>query len=177
MSTSTSSATSAPEGGHRKNSSILRWWTSPRATAFVALAVAVIAAALAIVAWVRPGAGHSFNDEQSTQAKSVVCAAWAPVHKTIWQGIPNPRPGDPVAADAQAANVRLAMLGGGSFLKETLASEPATPTDLANAIEGVANTLQWMGVDYLAGNQSHAVLDPLKSKLDSTGAEIEKLCK
>ena len=90
---------------------------------------------------------------------------------------PNPRPGDPVAADAQAANVRLAMIGGGSFLKETVDAEPATPADLAKAVTSVATTLQWMGVNYLAGNQSHAVLDPLKNKLDSTGADIQKLCK
>jgi hypothetical protein len=176
MSSFASPDPSAPQSKHKKHSSPLRWWASPRATAFVALAIAMIAVAVAIAAWVRPSFWHSFSDEQSAQAKVTVCAAWAPVRKSVWVGTPNPRPGDPVAADAVAANVRLAMLGGGSFLKETLAAEPAAATDLAKAVNSVAITLEWMGINYLAGNQSHGVLDPLKDKLDSEGAEIDKLC-
>jgi hypothetical protein len=143
----------------------------------VALAVAVIAATVAIAAWVRPSFWHSSSDHQSAQAKVDVCAAWAPVGKSVWVGTTNPRPDDPVAQDAVAASVRLAMIGGGSFLKEAPAVEPATPTDLTKVVISVANTLQWMGVNYLAGNQSHAVLDPLKGKLDSEGPEIDELCK
>jgi hypothetical protein len=144
---------------------------------FVGLAIAVIAAALAVVAWVRPSEPHSFSNQQSAQAKLDVCAAWAPVRKSVWVGTPNPRPGDPVAADAVAANVRLAMLGGGSFLRQVLAEKPATDPDLAKAVSSVTATLEWMGINYLAGNQGHEVIDPLKDKLDSGGAEVDKLCR
>jgi len=177
MSSYASPATSAPENSHQKGSSGHRWWTSPRSIAFVALAVAVIAVAVAIVPWVHPGSFHSFSDQQSAQAKANVCAAWAPVRRSVWVGTPNPRPGDPVAQDAVAANVRLAMLGGGSFLKEIVDAEPAAPADLANAVKSVANTLEWMGVYYLARLDTHGVIDPLRQKLDSEGAAIDKLCK
>ena len=177
MSSHASSTTSAPENGHKKRPPFLRWWTSPRSIAFAALVIAVIAAALAIAAWVRPGASHSFSDQQSAQAKANVCSAWAPVRKSVWEGTPNPRPGDPVAADVVAANVRLAMLGGGSYLKETLAAEPAAPADLAKAVNSVANTLQRMGINYLARTATPAVIAPLTRDLNSEGAQIDGLCK
>ena len=111
---------------NEKHSPFVGWWTSPRSVAFVAIAIAVIATAVAIAAWLRPGASHSYSDQESAQAKANVCSAWAPVHQAVWAGTPNPHPGDPVAQLSVAANVRLAMLGGGSYLKETLAAEPAT---------------------------------------------------
>jgi hypothetical protein len=156
---------------------VIRWWTSPRSIAFVALAIAIIAAAVAVAAWLRPSASHSYSDAQSAQAKANVCAAWAPVHQSIWKGTPNPQPGDPVAQLAVAANVRLAELGGGSYLKQTLAEEGATPAALSTAVNTVATTLQRLGVNYLAGNETQAVLAPLLSKLDSQGAAVDKLCK
>lgn len=177
MSSYVSPATSAPENNHTKGSPVVRWWTSPRLIAFVALAIAVIATAVAIAAWVRPGASQSFSDQQSAQAKNDVCTAWVPVRRSVWEVTPNPRPNDPVAQDAVAANVRLAMIGGGSFLKEIVAAEPATPADLAKAVNSVANTLQWMGVYYLARLDTQAVIDPLKQKLDSEGVDLDKLCK
>jgi hypothetical protein len=71
-----------------------------------------------------------------------------------------------------ASRGMLAMLVGGSFLKETMATEPAVANNLAKAVNSVAITLEWMGIIYLAGNQTHGVIDPLKDK----GAEIDKLC-
>lgn len=173
----TSLTEAVPENSHKKHPSVISWWNSPRSIAFVALAIAVIATAVAIAAWVRPGSSHSFSDEQSAQAKEDVCSAWAPVRKSVWEGTPNPRRGDPVAADAVAANVRLAMLGGGSYLKETVAAEPAAPADLAKAVNSVANTLQRMGIVYLAGTATPAVLNPLMHDLNSQGAQIDGLCK
>jgi hypothetical protein len=152
-------------------------WTSAHSIALAALLIAVIAAAVAVVAWLRPGQSHSYSAEQSAEAKRNVCAAWVPIRKSVWEVTPNPRPGDPVALDAVAANVRLAMIGGGSFLKETVASEPATPGDLAKAVNSVAQTLQWMGVYYLARIDTQTVIGPLKHNLDSQGAVVDKLCK
>jgi hypothetical protein len=147
-------------------------------TTYAALAIALIAVVVAVAAWVRPAHGSSsFSGQQSAQAKANVCSAWKPVRKSVWVGTPSARPGDPVAAEAQAANVRLAMLGGGSYLKDTLAAEPAAPADLAKAVNSVANTLQRMGIIYLAREATPQVLAPLKHDLDSGGAQVDKLCK
>ena len=75
-----------------------------------------------------------------------------------------------------AANVRLAMLGGGAYLKETLAAEPATSADLAKAVNSAANTLEKMGINYLA-MANETVIDPLMRDLNVKGAQIDKLCK
>jgi hypothetical protein len=143
----------------------------------VALAIAVIGAAVAVVAWVHPRAAHSYSAQQSAEAKKAVRAAWVPVRKAVWVGTPNPRPGDPVAADAVVANERLAMIGGSYFLKDILASQPATPADLKNAVNSAATTLQWTGVYYLARIDSHQIQDPLQHDLDSQGVAVGKLCK
>lgn len=172
-----SHATSAPEHGPNEAAPVPRWWTSPRSIAFAALLVAAIAVAVAVAAWIRPGASHSYSDDQSARAKANVCGAWAPVHQAIWAGTPNPHPGDPVAQLSVAANVRLAELGGGTYLKQTLTEEPAAPAALVSAVNTVATTLQRLGVNYLAGNETQAVLGPLLSKLDAQGAAVDKLCK
>jgi hypothetical protein len=69
------------------------------------------------------------------------------------------------------------MLGGGSYLKETLAAEPATPADLAKAVTSVVTTLQQMGINYLARTPNKAVFTSLQHDLDSQGAQVVKLCK
>jgi drug/metabolite transporter superfamily protein YnfA len=73
---------------NEKHSPFVGWWTSPRSVAFVAIAIAVIATAVAIAAWLRPGASHSYSDQESAQAKVNVCSAWAPVHQAVWAGTP-----------------------------------------------------------------------------------------
>ncbi|WP_292981075.1 hypothetical protein [Mycobacterium sp.] len=169
--------TSTPDIAREDSSSKRVTWNSPRTLAISALVIAVVAAAVAIAAWLHPGSSQSYSGEQISRAKANVCAAWAPVHKSVWVGTPNPLPGDPVAQLSVAANVRLAMLGGGSYLRETLAAEPATPADLAKAVTTVANTLQKMGINYLAMSDGHTVIDPLHHDLEVEGAQIGKLCK
>ena len=172
--TNVSPTVSAPEHSHMGGDP---WWKSARLTTYAALAIALIAVAVAIAAWIRPGTSHSYSDQQSAQAKTNVCAAWAPVRKAVYMGTPNPHQGDPVAGLAVAANVRLSMLGGGSYLRETLAAEPATPADLAKAVNSMATTLERMGINHLARNETPAVMAPLKQNLTSEGAQIDKLCK
>jgi hypothetical protein len=142
------------------------------------LAIALIAVVVAVAAWLRPAhGGGSYSDQQSAQAKANVCAAVGPVHKAVWAGTPNPHPGDPVAQLSVAANVRLAMLGGGSYLRETLAAEPATPADLAKAVTSMATTLQQMGINYLARTGNKPAMDSLQHELESKGAQVVGLCK
>ncbi|UMB69008.1 hypothetical protein [Mycobacterium paraterrae] len=177
MSFSAAPSTPVRDNTHQRQPSNLRWWTSPQAIAIVALAIAVVAVAVSALGWFRPSWSHSFTSEETAHAKKNVCAAWVPVRKSVWEVTPNPRPGDPVALDAVAANVRLAMLGGGLFLKETVSNETAAPADLANAVKDVAATLESMGVYYVARMGTPAVIDPLKQKLDAQGATVDRLCR
>jgi hypothetical protein len=129
----------APEDGHEKRRSFLALWESPRFVAFVALAIAVFAVAAAVAAWLVPVPKH-VSAEQSTQAKTKVCYTYGTVRNAVSEGTPNPHPGDPVAQTAVAANVRLAMIGGASYLRETVAAEPAAPADLTKAVTSMADT-------------------------------------
>lgn len=145
--------------------------------AVAAVAIAVIAVAVSILGWLRPSFGHSFTSDETDQAKKNVCAAWVPVRKSVWEVTPNPRPGDPVALDAVAANVRLGMLGGGLYLKDVVSEEPAVPVELAKAVKDVASTLESMGAYYLARLSTPDVIGPLKQNLDAQGAAVDNLCR
>ena len=74
-----------------------------------------------------------------------------------------------------AANARLALLGSGAYLRERLAANTAAPGDLANAANSMANTVQQLGINYLAG-ATLDVQDPLRNDLKSEITQIDKLC-
>jgi hypothetical protein len=169
-----SSTEAAPENSGEKSPSFLDWWKSPRATAFVALAIALIAVALAIVAWLVPAPKH-VSGQQSAQAKKNVCSTYNTVVTAVLNGTPNPRPDDPVSQEAVAANVRLAMIGGSSYLRETLNAEPATPADLTNAVKSLANTLDQTGFAFLLRADA-TVKQSLGQTLHSELAKINQLC-
>lgn len=151
------------------------WWKSPRWTTFAALAIAVIAAAVAIVALLRPAPGPSFSSQQSAGAKANVCAAYTTVRKAVFVKYPKPPPGDVVAEDRVASNERLALLGGGAYLRETTAAEPAAPADLVKAVNSMGNTLEQLGLLYIAGANKSA-WEPLRNDLGSQIGQINKIC-
>jgi hypothetical protein len=74
-----------------------------------------------------------------------------------------------------AANARLALLGGGGYLRDSLNSQTAPPADLANAVNSLANTIEQLGVNYLA-NAGNKLQAPLRKDLDSEIAQLNKLC-
>ncbi|MDT5342799.1 MAG: hypothetical protein QOE52_1983 [Mycobacterium sp.] len=153
---------------------------SSRWTTLAALAIAVIAAAVAIAAWFRPALESSsptFTDQQTAQAKKNVCSAYTAVHQGVVRNthLTDSNPNDPAGQLAIAANARLALLGGGAYLRDTVAAQPATPADLAQAVNSVANTIEQLGVGYLEG-ANNIVLDPLRHDLDSQVEQINKLC-
>ena len=83
---------------------------------FAALAIAVFAAAVAITAWFRPAAesaSPTFTDQQTTQAKTIVCSAFTAVHQGVVRNthLTGVNPNDPAGQLAIAANARLALLG------------------------------------------------------------------
>jgi hypothetical protein len=161
---------SAHEGSHR------RGWDSPRSIAFAALAVAVIAAAAAIAGWVWPAHQKaSFSDQESASAKTSVCAAVATVRNAVFVKSPKPPPDDQLAHFAHASNERVALLGGGAYLRETVAAEPATPADLAKAVNSVGVTLEKMGLDYLA-RSNKTVTESLQRDFGSEMHDVNQIC-
>lgn len=155
-------------------------WGSSRWPTLAALAIAVIAAAVAVAAWFRPAfesASPTFTDQQTALAKTNVCSAYAAVHQGVVRNthLADPNPNDPAGQLAIAANARLALLGGGAYLQDRVAAQPATPADLTQAVNSMANTLEQLGVGYLEA-ASNIVLDPLRHDLDSQVAQINKLC-
>jgi len=157
-----------------------RWWRSSRSVASAALAIAVIATAVAVAAWFRPAtqsASPAFTDQQTAQAKSNVCSAYTAARQGVVRNthLEDPNPHDPVGQLAIAANARLALLGGGAYLRDQVAAQPATPADLAQAVNSMATTIEQLGVGYLEA-ATNIVLDPLRHDLDSQIAQINKMC-
>ena len=138
--------------------------------------IAVIGAGLAIAAWLRPAhEGPSYP--QSGDAKTNLCAAYKVVHQAVVTNTHLARPGgnDPSGHLAVAANARLALLGGGAYLRDTLAAQSAPPADLAKAVDSLAATIEQLGVNYLANAGNDAQV-PLRHDLDSEIKTLNKLC-
>jgi hypothetical protein len=176
----THSTESEVEASPEKPVPVSPWWRSSRWSTFATLAIAVIAAAVAIGAWFRPApesAAPTFTGQQTAQAKTNVCSAYTAVHQGVVRNthLADPNPNDPAGQLAIAANARLALLGGGAYLRDRVAGQPATPADLAKAVNSMADTIEQLGVGYLEG-ASNVVLDPLRHDLDSQIAQINKLC-
>jgi hypothetical protein len=143
------------------------------------LVIALIAVALAIVGWFRPTSGPaSFSDSQAKDAKSQVCVAFLEVNRAVVTNThrTNPEQGNPGAALGVAANARLALYAGGDYLKDRLASQPATPADLAKAVTSAATTMQQLGIGYLA-DAPDANQQPLRDALNSGIDQVHNLCK
>jgi hypothetical protein len=171
---SSSPIVSAPEHSHRQRDP---WWKSARLATYATLAIALVAVAVAVAAWLRPASGSaSYSDQQSAQARKNVCSAAKVVDQAVFAKYTNPHPGDPIGEMSVAANARLALMGGGAYLRETVAAEPATSADLAKAANSMANTVEQIGINQLARTANPAVLNPLKQQLANEISQINKLC-
>jgi hypothetical protein len=89
----------------------------------------------------------------------------------------NADPGtDPVAGQAVAANARLAMASGGSYLLDHV--DPATPPQLAESMRSLAANLQDLSINALAGRGNN---DPEQvarlQNFNVVSAEITDQCK
>jgi hypothetical protein len=143
-----------------------------------ALAIAVLAAALAIAAWFRPAPGPSYSDQQRAAAKTSLCASYKVAHQAFVANthMANPVPNDPAGQLGVLANARLALVGGGAYLQDQLAAQPAAPADLAKALGAVANTIEQLGVNYMAG-AGDGVQNPLRHDLIAQIGKANDLCK
>lgn len=123
---------------------------SSRWVAVVASAVAVIAIAMAGWSLLHPvGASTRPTEAQVTEAAARTCAAYETVRGAVSLQT-HARPGDnPAAVLAVAANARVSMAAGSSYLLAHL--DPATPPALAVAIRSLAYGLQGFAMNALAG--------------------------
>jgi hypothetical protein len=155
------------------------WWKMARTAALASAALAVIAVAVAVAAWFRAAPNSpTYSDSQTSKAKVNVCAAYMTVRQGVVANthLKDPHPNDPAGQLAVAANARLALLGGGAYLRDRLAAQPATPADLTKAVDSLADTIEQLGVNYLAG-ADNSIQDPLRKNLDGQIGQVSDLCK
>ena len=126
-------------------------------------------------------AAPTYTEQQISDAKARACAAFELVRKgTTLQaqgGEPNAQPSDdPAMRKAQAANARLSLVAGASYLLSHL--EPGAPQALAEGDSKLSTTLMDIGVNYLAGaKNADAPQAALLSEGDSDIASVAELCK
>jgi len=171
---SDSSLTKSADAESHKESSpsgqpkALQWIT------YAALAIAVLAVILAALAYFVPAHNSaSATAQQGGDAKANVCAAYRhPKSGSPQHHMQSPNPDSQFAV---AANARLALIGGGAYLSQRLAANTAAPSDLANAANSLANTIQQLGINYL--NQAPgSVQDPVRKDLTNELSQLDKLC-
>lgn len=153
---------------------------------FAALIIATIALAVAIAGWFRPPASPApeatptYTDQQIADAKAKACEAFDLVDRGVVLQTSGGEQGgvsdEPVMAEAQAANARLSLVAGSTYLRAHVS--PATPAGLAAQMNNLADVLADLGARYLAGEKD---TDPALSKLLGEGEEgfqqIEGDCK
>lgn len=167
---STNSGTAATEPDSKPR----HWFT------ILSLAIAVVAVGIAIVGWFRPSlsddASPTFTANEVDDAKANVCTAFRSVRDAVVANtnLVNPGGEEPIGALTVAANARVALYAGNGYLRDVLVAEPAAPTELTQAVDSTANTLQQLSIGYLAGDDS--TLDPLRQEFHSQVEQVEGLC-
>lgn len=148
-------------------------WVAP-----VALVIALLAAGVAGWALLRPApsAAPQAAPAQSGDAKANACEAYRTVTSAVALQTHADAGTDPAAVQAVAANARLAMAGGATYLLAR--TGPGTPSELADAINDFAKDLQGIAMNALAGvtNDNPVQADRLRDA-EATNTRIAGLCK
>lgn len=167
--------------GHRKNN------RANRAGPISVVALLVAIAALALAGWTvyrsvnnsDDKSEPSYSDTQRAEAKVKICTAVDVVRRGVSLNTnlqPAGGPEDVTGSLAVAANARVALYNGGQYLLARI--DPATPTDLADAVRKFANNLLDIGAAATAGAQN---ADPAQAArlrdADSANATVVELCK
>ena len=156
---------------------------SPRgAGALTYIALIVAGAALALAGWTlyrSEYAKPSYSDTQRAEAKVKACTAMDLVRRGVSLNTnlqPAGGPEDVTGSMAVAANSRVALYDGGQYLLATL--DPASPSDLAEAVRKFANNLMDIGAAATAGAQN---TDPDQAArlrdAEAANATVTELCK
>jgi hypothetical protein len=151
-------------------------WIAP-----VALVISLLAAAAAAWTLFKPAPEASTAAAKSDDPKASVCKAFKTVSDAVFfqtNRSPNPElgPAIPAAMEAIAANARLAMSEGASFL---LAHVPSNaPEELAKEARTFAGQLSNISMNALAGipNDKPEQAELLKSA-EKSNTKISDLCK
>ena len=142
---------------------------------YAAIAIAVVAAVLAGLAYFHPAHnGAPAVAQQSGDAKANLCTAYAAAHKAVVINTHLQSP-NPDLQLAIAANARLALIGGGTYLRDRLDANTGAPDDLKNAANSFSNTVQQLGINYLTDETPNAQ-NAVRKDLDSQIAQLDKLC-
>ncbi len=157
----------------------------PRRWPTVAWLVAItLVAVVAIVGWLRPLQDHkpsaspTFTDQEITNAKADVCAAFEKVQHALDLANSHVGSADYATQLAAAALTHETLDAGSRYLLTKLAAEPATPPDLATAVRNVANADQEALIGYLNGlSASDPAMQPALNADDEATATIRRLCK
>jgi hypothetical protein len=150
---------------------------APKWLAPAALALAVIAVALSAWSLLSKDSSSSASDATLPgDPKQRVCTAFDTVAKAVQLQTNNNLGPDPIPQAAVAGNARLALIGGGQYLVNSVDSE--VPGDLAEAALKFGNTIQDIGVNALANVPNS---DPQQTARlregDATRQQIVELCK
>jgi hypothetical protein len=153
--------------------------TWPRGVAAAALGLALVATGLAGWSLMRPvgtGTAAPSSQQQIGDAKTQACRAMSTVGSAVSLQTHADLGADPVAVQAVAANARLSMAAGGTYLLAHLDS--ATSQPLAGAIRSFAVNLQEIAMNTMAGLPND---DPAQAvrlgDAQKSSAHIADLCK
>ncbi len=148
----------------------------------VALVIALLAVAGAAYGYFFPNesaaAAGKYSDQQRNDAKKHICETFKIVDRAVVRNshLKNPENGGPIGALSVATAQRFAFYDGGAFLRDRVASEPATPKDLADSANALGTQLEELSIGYLAGAQDF-VQDELRQSLDDKIKKIVDICK
>jgi len=148
----------------------------------VALVIALLAVAGAAYGYFFPNesaaAAGKYSDQQVKDAKKHICETFKIVDRAVVRNshLKNPDNGGPIGALSVATAQRFAFYDGGDFLRDRVASEPATPKDLADDANTLGTQLEELSIGYLAGAQDFAQ-DELRQNLDDKIKKIVEICK
>ena len=148
----------------------------------VALVIALLAVAGAAYGYFFPNesaaAAGKYSDQQQKDAKKHICETFKIVDRAVVRNshLKNPENGGPIGALSVATAQRFAFYDGGDFLRDRVASEPATPKDLADDANALGTQLEELSIGYLAGARDFAQ-DELRQNLDDKIKKIVEICK
>lgn len=149
--------------------------------AFLMVAL-LVTLGVAIAGWFRPApankvpAAPRYTDQQMADAKAKVCSTYEQVRKAVVANTSRNGGDDPTATLAVAANARTALYDGGDYLSKTLAQEPATPPELAKAIQILVNSYQQLAIDYMA-EVPDSEQQSSRDAVSNAGTTVYGLCK
>jgi hypothetical protein len=146
------------------------------------LIIAVLAASVAVAGWFYPNKSASstptYTDQQTKDAKKHICETFMVVDRAVVRNsrLKNPPDGGPIGALSVATAARLAFYSGGSYLRDRVSQEPATPPDLAKSVNAMASNLEELAIGYLAG-AADFTQDELRQSLDDKIKATVEICK